>query len=736
MTPGSLPNQKPILTDNQSVDPSISKANEEQLCNLIERSVKECEVHRNQYAVLSGSMQQDWSKCKDLYDGKLYSRRMKKQHECKEFDYQYYVNFNAMLMRTFDYKDYVKTVTEDENSENQKNALDITSMTRLVQYCLRRSKADEREEDMLRFMGMYGNGFYKFEPYTDDGQNWPGHKVIDTRHIGMSPGATDVDDAVFIYYRRPVPTSELKDAFPDKAKDIEPDKEISFDLSKGTDEKDVSVMMNLSGHYAQSFANGLKDLFTGNTNQYKQTRLTEFYYKDPETQKITNDQELDKWLQFNPGFGSDYTRGNVRAQYLQQMQENPEGITVKKYPFGRCLLKCNNIILDDYPNPYPFFPFVNTKCYRRPNEAWAMGVIHMIREPIQNKQMISSGMAYNADNRLKSIYTVSGAAAEQVGNLKRIPTENNTLINLGQVPGAEIKKVPVEPVAPQDIVTLIEYRRKTAEMVSGLESVLGGVNQVGTYSGVQFEKQLEQAMGKVKPRFDEVNRAREALGEMYLWFIQNWMTDQRRIDFLSDGEKQIYFTINQMQSVDGQPVTTHDVTKGKYKYFIDSGTNQPISKAERASQIQEAAKMIGAFDPVLAVRMTLEQMDIPGKAEMLARFDKAVQAKMGQMDQQQQQQFLLEMQKLNQQKQMNERQMLVKEEKAASEVQTAIGSLVANFAKAGYAIPSEVVQRTLAASQIDVMGVLSGAPTGVQDGQQLPQNQQQGVQPAGNEPGT
>lgn len=695
------------FSDGQAVDSSISKADDKKLVQIVDRCVRESELHRNHYAIMTGSYLQDAHKCKELYDGVLYTRRKKKPHECKADLYAYYVDFNAQLMEQFDWKDYVRWITEEDGQEmNAEHALDAKSMTMLLKYCLDKASYKEKEEDMLRFAGIFGNGIYKFQPYEDSGQCWPGIEVIDTRFIGVSPGASSFQDAVYSYFRRPVPTSELKTSYPDKAKDILPDKEVTFDAEKTTSFNDLNVSMGLGASWANVVGSAMRDIITGGEKTFEQTNLTELYYKDPEIIKITTGEELTAWIESNPGFGSEYTKSNIKDEYLKKMQAGP--IDVKKYPFGRVLVTASNVLLDDYPNPYPFIPFDNTKCYRRPKEFWAKGIIHKIREPIQNLHLVTSGLAANIDNRLRPSYYMSGATGAEVQKLKRVPTDSNTLVDLGPGNG-KIDAIPVPNIAPPDVTAVAEMRRRDAEMTAGLEGVLAGVNQTGTYSGIQFEKQLEQAMGKVAPRYREVTRTRESVGEKFIWYIQNYLTDNRKIDMLDENEKQILMEINRQKAENASIETFADVTKGKYKFHIEAGINRPTTKQERASNVQAAAEIVGQVDPYLAAKMQLISMDIPGKWEWIREFEQSVEKARTNKEQGEQLEQKMKVAMQQKQAEMQEREMRNKEMQTESAGTKQVADIVQGFAKVGYPMPEEIVRQVIMAGQFDLDEIRKGA---------------------------
>jgi len=630
---------------------------------------------------MSTSWTQDADKYEALYNGKLYDKRQKMSFECKEDIYRDYTDFNASLLTQFDYKEYIRLNDGDPTS------ISADLMMKIIDYADQLDNASEKEEDMLKIGGQMGVGIYKFQPFKCDGYWWPGVEVIDTRQFGISPGASTPQDAVFCYWRRPVPTSELKQKYPDQADSIQPDADASNLEGRPNNQGGTISITGLATGAVQNMSSLLQDAF--NKSPKLQTWTTEFYYKDPEIIEIADTDSLLKWIAANPGFGNEFFCKKVQVEYERQLADGP--IKVKKYPFGRRMIMVKDAILEDSANPYYTFPFFGWKCFARPKTFWAKGVCEVIREPAQNYHLLLASLAVNLDYSMRPAYqetNVRGGAGD-LGKTKQINTMPNSLMSVS----GEIKAIPVPSVTPQGVIDLAELRRRNLETSSGLSSTLGGVNPVGNYSSTQLEKLMEGALGKVAPRLRALNRTRKTVGTMKLWFVQNYCTDERDIDFLSAEDYQA-FTANEYQGPDG---VKNDVQSGSYKYFIDVDVKRPASYAERFRQIQEVGKLISTITPasgmvqIEAVKMQLEAMDLPGKYDIMRRFDKAV-AQMQQQDMQlKQQQVQIQQQQMAQTANLKERELDTKEIIAGAKAQEAIAWVLTNLPKAGLQVPASVM---------------------------------------------
>ncbi len=678
------------FTDNQVVEDPQATESPKKVLEFVKDAVASSEVYRNKFSVMAESMSwlEDANKYEDLYNGHLYTKRKKFSYECKEDIYAEAVDFNATLLTQFDLDDYIKQVTDEDES------LDGEIITRILNWCWGElNDGKSKEEDMLRISGQMGVGPYVFQPMeSEDGYLWPGHEVVDPRQIFISPGATGPKDAVYMGRKRPVPTYELRQKFPQFKDSIKPDKDIS-DFSARQTGNDGSVQVLGLGTAAQLGMNKLLSLLSGKEASV-QTMLTEMFYRDPEIMTLKSNEEVMAWVAGNPGFGSQFFQAKTISQYQKRLLDNPKGLKVKKFPFGKKILVTRDVVLTNVPNPFPFFPYPTTKCYRRPKTYWAKGVEEKIRESAQNEQMISAGLAANIDFRNRSSYYCK---TSQTVNVKKVPTEPNELLI---IPG-DIQPIPVPPVATQDVMGLINYRAMRREQVAGLPGILGGINPTGNYSGTQTNQLMEAAMGKVAPRFRDFVRCKKDLMGMYLWFFQNYCTDERVLEFMSQGEK-LMVQLNQLQMQgDGpaaQPVILNDVTKGNYVYMVDTDVNQPATPSQKFTQIQAAAKVIAPISPITAIKWQLEALPVKNKFKYIAEFEQAMNQQQEIQGRQQQMDASIRQMQLEMARNKQERELDTKEIIAGAKSQESLAWVIQALIKAttdaqlaGVALPPQLM---------------------------------------------
>ena len=664
------------FTDNQSVNPAFSTADDTKLLKLIADCVSASESYRNQFAVMTDSWIQDATKYEALYNGKLYDKRQKMSYECKEDIYRDMVDFNASLLSQFEFKEEILQVGKEDNS------LDADLFMRFIEFSDNENDASAKEEDLLKIEGQMGIGIYKFKPFEQDGYWWPGAEVVDPRQCGISPGASSIKDAVYFYWRRPVPTSELKEKFPDVADSIKPDAELTDMEGKPNGSRGIISVEYLATGGIQNMMNMFQGL---NRSPKLQTMMTEFYYKDPEVITISSQEELMAWFASNPGFGTEKYSSVTLKQFELKLGDGP--IKVKKFPFGRMILSTKDVKLDDTANPYYRIPFFSSKCYSRPKTFWAKGVCEVIREPVQNYHLLMASLAMNLDYLLRPAYQESGVKGNE-SKAKVITTQPNSMMSTS----GEIKPIPVPSAQPSGVIELAEIRRRNWENTSGLNSVSAGVNPVGNYSGAQLEKLIEGAMGKVAPRLRELNRCRKELGEMKLWFSQNYCTDERKINFMTDEEIQ-EVTVNQYTMNGGAPTIQNDMAVGCYKYVVDVDVKRPVTQAARNEQYINLSKIFAPYAPAEAGTIQIESMNIPNKRQYIKQFQQAVAQKQQSELQIKQQQLQIQQKQAEMQNEAQHRKMDIEEIKAGASAEESASWVIANLSKAGIPLTPEFLNQ-------------------------------------------
>lgn len=598
-----------LIEQQDAVAPISTATDPIELVKLINECVRETESHKNKFGYHS-----KMEKFDKLYNNKLYDGATQ-GHLYFEARANYYRKYVDGMGNILTREKLTDTVLRRDDAVS---SISAEVFKRIIEYVHQYNKRDLKEWDWAIHAGKYGNGFMHvyYNPEADENQGLPCYEPINPKYIGVSPGAKTTDDAVYVYYKRPVSTASLQQAYPDL--DIKSDSDISSTALMNQKEsgKFRFFVTDPNNSAFMGYTTGGTKL-SGDQKGKKQTWLTTFYYKDPEKIDLVTSDDLQQWIDDNPGFGN---KNNKKKTFEKLEQKLP--MTVYLYPHGRKIQKANEYILEDDPCPYPFCPLVNFGMFTDPDEVWAEGIISMIREDVRNIHLASSSMAANVDFRNRPPFWTT---SKKWDNNQSFATEPNQIIPLEQ--GATLQPLNIPPVAAKDVIELIQFRINEIEGTTGIrESLFGHMPQTGAPSGVQMDKINNAAVGAVLPIVTRFTFARKSVGERILWMIQNFMTAPRKMRFINTGDNPPTaqpMNINQPQP--GMAVFTNDVMDGDWEYYVDETTGRPFSQEARFLQMQAASKAMEKFAPADAAKLLLEASQLPGWTKYATEIDKRYQ---------------------------------------------------------------------------------------------------------------
>ena len=599
-----------MIQSQDAVAPISTTQDPLELVKLINQCVREADSHKTKFGYNS-----KMEKFDKLYNNKLYdgAEQGHLYFEARANYYRKYVDGMGNILTREKLSDTVLR-RDDEIS-----SISAEVFNRIISYVHYYNKRDLKEFDWAVYAGKHGNGIMHvyYNPEADENQGLPIYEPINAKYIGISPGAKNIDEAVFVYYKRPVATASLQQAYPDL--DIKSDSDVSSTslMNQKESGKFRFFVTDPNNSAFMGYTTGGTKL-SGDQKGKKQTWLTTFYYKDPEKVDLITEDELRQWIEDNPGFGN---KNNREKTFKNLVDKLP--MTTYLYPHGRKIQKANDFILEDDPNPYPWIPFVNFGMFTDPDNFWSEGIISMIRQDVRNIHLASSSMAANVDFRNRPPFWTT---SKRWDNNQSFASEPNQIIPLEQ--GATIQPLNIPPVASKDVLELIQFRINEIEGTTGIrESLFGQMPQVGAPSGVQMDKINNAAVGAVLPIFTRFTYARKAVGERILWMIQNYMTNPRKIRFINQADNPMQA---QVQSIN-QPNPaapgsfTNDVMQGDWEYYVEETSGRPFSQEARFQQMEAAAKAMQPFAPADAAKLLLEASQLPGWTKYATAIDKRYQ---------------------------------------------------------------------------------------------------------------
>jgi hypothetical protein len=483
-----------------------------------------------------------------------------------------------------------------------------------------------------------------------NGKGGANYLEIDPRYFGVNPGCKSLPDATFCFYKRPVPLSELKHSYPDKAKKLLADPSISYENQYGNDimfRSDSAVSDSITG--ATAYFNMLKkNSFAANAENVagEQTYLTEFFYKDPRTVELKTPEDLSKWVLSRPGFGGKNMRFYQRA--ISDYSRKSFPMTVPLYPHGRMIYIAGGQKLDDIPNPYCDNPFKWFPNWSKPDVFWPFGEIELISEAMGNYHLIRSTAAALATMRNMPPWWCSDQTADTTKFKQLGPNELFLIKN-----GSQIQPFSIPQVLPQDSNNLLELCESEAEKSTMLNSIMTGARQTGVYGGRLYDQMFDAALQGIKVLVNRMTKFRLDIGEATMWIDQCYDDQQRILDFTNDSDKATLAQINQPQvDMSGQvPQISrqNDLGAGVYGYRIEDGTAMPVNKLARFNQANQIADMmIQCQQPIQALKLVLQSSGFPGARRILNE----IEANMQGMTQQQQQAQAQQIAQMQQQQQI------------------------------------------------------------------------------------
>lgn len=603
--PNSQAQVPPNFVSGQDTQKALAETEDKgKLVHLIHSKISEGQQDKQKYGY-PGKME----KYNNLYKNQLYQNQSQDQlyFESKANYYRVYVDKLANILTRDPVQDAI--VRKDKKPIDLK----VEVLSRILEYIHKVNNRFEREFDLGVTAGKFGNGFMYtyYDPNKDEMRGLPCYHLIDPKYILVSPGATSLEDAVWVAYKRPVSTYQLQLAYPDMEQKIKPDSDVSTTITDNQkDGKFVFTNTDPSlGGLSQWTMTGNK--IGAGYAASNQTWLIDFYYKDPRKVELQNEMELRQWIDGNPGFGNQSARD---ALYMRLTGEKFP-LSVLRYPHGRKIQMASDQILEDFANPYPWIPFLEFGVFSNPGELWKQGIIELIRQMVANIHLASSGLAANVDFRCRPFWVTDDPGWD---DKEAFTTNPNDVKKLSRQ-GTFLKPADIPQVAPKDVLELIIFRMNEIDTVTGLRDVLFGVNPANSTSGVQLDKLQDAALGVLVPIFRRFNAFRTQLGNRLLWMVQNYMTDARQISFVSQEEipyiSQTMDINTEQPSLVGNNGLLNDVTQGQWEYIVEETSGMPFSKAAKAQQINAAAEVVAKFRPDMAAILQLEALQLPSRQQ-------------------------------------------------------------------------------------------------------------------------
>lgn len=419
-------------------------------------------------------------------------------------------------------------------------------------------------------------------------------KIISPFNFFIDPMANEIDDAEYCGYATYKSLGELIKMYPDKAEDLKKNSTSSLDDDLTFGKKKDNV----------------KD----------QLLYLEFYFKDYSTEAtIEEDEET----------GDKYK------------------VTKIKYPNGRRVIVAGDVLLFDGENPYKMggkFPFVSWSCYKLPGQFWGMSEVEMlvsVQKEICNLYNDIIDNAHLNGNAPWIMDKNSGVEKNSLTNDKGLVVRKN--------PGTEVRREapPSMPAYMQNIINDLKY---DVQIISGVFDATRGERPMSITSGVAIQALQDSSQGRIRLKTQNLEYLLSELGSMWVQCIQQFWVTPRTIRIMGGSYEPDVIPI----MINGQPIVFREIDKdvidGDFDIEIKTGSTMAVNKSARFEQVLRMAQTPAEDGmPMIDRRVLLEYSELENVDDIIERFQEQarLQQENARIEQERQANLTMEQQQLN-----------------------------------------------------------------------------------------
>lgn len=353
----------------------------------------------------------------------------------------------------------------------------------------------------------------------------------------------------------PTDVGKIKAMFPDVAQFIKPDVQEMSTMDRDTLEEIKFV--SPTDNRVLSHTNGPTGQLRG-TNPNQAVLITA-YLKPEETVEAEVGEEAD------PDTG-------LKTKLFQSM---------KKYPNGRCIVICNQVVCKDDENPYTDgkFPYAKFADTQMPREFWGIGEVEFLKSP---QVIINKLISYVLD-----VLMITGNPVWIVDTSSGIDTDNLT-----NQPGLVVEKTPGSEVRRESGAQLQPFVMQTLEfMINNVMGKLGSTSEVSkgaapydNSSGYAIAQLLEASQTKIRGKGRNLEAALKEVGDLMFDRIMEGYSLPRIVRLTSNEESAKFFKFYVGSSTDETGAVTKFAEIAEYKK--DPMNGQYIEEAPRRIEIK------------------------------------------------------------------------------------------------------------------------------------------------------
>jgi hypothetical protein len=354
------------------------------------------------------------------------------------------------------------------------------------------------------------------------------------------------------------------------------------------------------------------------------TDLKKISFRSPVDDKLYLEQDG------NPSDSLDKDKALVLTVFIkddeafEEFEKEVDGQKVyeqrKKYPNGRRLIVCSDVLLEDGPNPYEDgdIPFARWQNYVLPREFWGISEVEQLESP---QRIFNKLISFALD-----VLTLMGNPVWIVSTDSDVDTEN--LFNrpgliIEKNPGSEVRREEGTQLQPY-VLQLIDRMQQWFNDIAGTQDVTRGATPGSVTAASAISSLQEAAQTRVRQKSRNLDCYLQTVGQQYASRVMQYYTAPRVFRLTNNEGATRYFkamfeggtaTVQQWNA-EGQgwsePVKLQ--AQGKLDVKVTTGSALPFAKAEKEQKLLQLFDR-GIIDP----QEVLQGTDYPNWETVLQR---------------------------------------------------------------------------------------------------------------------
>lgn len=452
---------------------------------------------------------------------------------------------------------------------------------------------------------IYGTGLscMKYDATLNSGAGGLKYESADPFYCFPDPSAYDVNvRAEYFCYAEPLDISVIKRMYPSKAKFLKPDlvdllKGSKTDLGPTRFRSPVDNKVTLEGTSSQDYADKDRAL------------LLTVYCKSDEFLEEEIIKKLDD--------------GTEEKSWIQKL----------RWPGGKKMVICNDVLLEEVDNPYDDreFPYQKWVNYILPREFWGMSEIEQLEGP---QKVFNKLVCFALDvltlmgNPVWKVPTSSGIDTDNLTNRPGLVVEYD-----GDSAPQREEGVQLQPF----VLQLIDKMKEWFDQVGGAQDITRGANPTGVTANSAIENLMNAAQTRVRQKSRNLDCYLQSLGQQYASRVFQFYTSPQVFRLTGQDGAQKYFKFHVSKDEKTGAMTAHvsnyvdggklDVEKrydtaAKFDVRVTTGSSLPFSKAGKEQQL------LNLFDRgIVDAEEVMKSTDYPNYQAVLQRVEMKAQQK-------------------------------------------------------------------------------------------------------------